>query len=262
MIRRPPRSTHCISSAASDVYKRQGKVSVSFGSLRNPYLLKKGANICLKETTSGIEMALCTCEQCCNFFDLQIAFALERMEDCKGVYSSTCPCYETSQMSFTETLQYQEHSICTQCKFDSHCKTFNPHAACLHYTPNYVIGNPFDTSPSDHGFKDLVRDKDRVADGIVKGDSCDCESEKVAYEGGAQAYKVFPKYQIVGSVEECVECLKDPFTLEASCYSVGVAREVDVRRRRLRGCAELHFGRLLRYLHSQQRTIPGIGCCG
>ena len=26
MIRRPPRSTHCISSAASDVYKRQGRV--------------------------------------------------------------------------------------------------------------------------------------------------------------------------------------------------------------------------------------------
>ena len=25
MIRRPPRSTHCISSAASDVYKRQGR---------------------------------------------------------------------------------------------------------------------------------------------------------------------------------------------------------------------------------------------
>jgi len=27
MIRRPPRSTHCISSAASDVYKRQSKTS-------------------------------------------------------------------------------------------------------------------------------------------------------------------------------------------------------------------------------------------
>ena len=26
MIRRPPRSTHCISSAASDVYKRQEKI--------------------------------------------------------------------------------------------------------------------------------------------------------------------------------------------------------------------------------------------
>ena len=27
MIRRPPRSTHCISSAASDVYKRQSRVN-------------------------------------------------------------------------------------------------------------------------------------------------------------------------------------------------------------------------------------------
>eukprot|EP00826_Nyctotherus_ovalis_P039253 TRINITY_DN3759_c0_g1_i4.p1 TRINITY_DN3759_c0_g1~~TRINITY_DN3759_c0_g1_i4.p1 ORF type:complete len:140 (+),score=11.00 TRINITY_DN3759_c0_g1_i4:25-420(+) len=30
MIRRPPRSTHCISSAASDVYKRQSLNCVSF----------------------------------------------------------------------------------------------------------------------------------------------------------------------------------------------------------------------------------------
>eukprot|EP00826_Nyctotherus_ovalis_P039852 TRINITY_DN3863_c0_g2_i13.p1 TRINITY_DN3863_c0_g2~~TRINITY_DN3863_c0_g2_i13.p1 ORF type:complete len:162 (-),score=69.73 TRINITY_DN3863_c0_g2_i13:83-544(-) len=29
MIRRPPRSTHCISSAASDVYKRQGEICVN-----------------------------------------------------------------------------------------------------------------------------------------------------------------------------------------------------------------------------------------
>ena len=37
MIRRPPRSTHCISSAASDVYKRQPLVdSLLYG---DPYLL-------------------------------------------------------------------------------------------------------------------------------------------------------------------------------------------------------------------------------
>eukprot|EP00825_Cyclidium_porcatum_P040007 TRINITY_DN4971_c0_g1_i1.p5 TRINITY_DN4971_c0_g1~~TRINITY_DN4971_c0_g1_i1.p5 ORF type:complete len:102 (+),score=16.63 TRINITY_DN4971_c0_g1_i1:64-369(+) len=29
MIRRPPRSTHCISSAASDVYKRQAKADLT-----------------------------------------------------------------------------------------------------------------------------------------------------------------------------------------------------------------------------------------
>ena len=30
MIRRPPRSTHCISSAASDVYKRQPEIGRKF----------------------------------------------------------------------------------------------------------------------------------------------------------------------------------------------------------------------------------------
>eukprot|EP00825_Cyclidium_porcatum_P018809 TRINITY_DN2140_c0_g1_i4.p1 TRINITY_DN2140_c0_g1~~TRINITY_DN2140_c0_g1_i4.p1 ORF type:complete len:148 (+),score=23.44 TRINITY_DN2140_c0_g1_i4:143-586(+) len=35
MIRRPPRSTHCISSAASDVYKRQNTYNI------NIYILKK-----------------------------------------------------------------------------------------------------------------------------------------------------------------------------------------------------------------------------
>eukprot|EP00825_Cyclidium_porcatum_P022482 TRINITY_DN24754_c0_g1_i1.p1 TRINITY_DN24754_c0_g1~~TRINITY_DN24754_c0_g1_i1.p1 ORF type:complete len:198 (-),score=37.86 TRINITY_DN24754_c0_g1_i1:1-594(-) len=38
MIRRPPRSTHCISSAASDVYKRQEKISaVEFNKLMQGY---------------------------------------------------------------------------------------------------------------------------------------------------------------------------------------------------------------------------------
>ena len=33
MIRRPPRSTHCISSAASDVYKRQIKDNIEYDHL-------------------------------------------------------------------------------------------------------------------------------------------------------------------------------------------------------------------------------------
>eukprot|EP00826_Nyctotherus_ovalis_P029026 TRINITY_DN22887_c0_g1_i3.p1 TRINITY_DN22887_c0_g1~~TRINITY_DN22887_c0_g1_i3.p1 ORF type:complete len:112 (-),score=8.68 TRINITY_DN22887_c0_g1_i3:409-720(-) len=35
MIRRPPRSTHCISSAASDVYKRQLYVAIGRQSFRS-----------------------------------------------------------------------------------------------------------------------------------------------------------------------------------------------------------------------------------
>eukprot|EP00826_Nyctotherus_ovalis_P055299 TRINITY_DN7330_c0_g2_i1.p1 TRINITY_DN7330_c0_g2~~TRINITY_DN7330_c0_g2_i1.p1 ORF type:complete len:130 (+),score=38.24 TRINITY_DN7330_c0_g2_i1:30-392(+) len=36
MIRRPPRSTHCISSAASDVYKRQILKSVNTPQIKDP----------------------------------------------------------------------------------------------------------------------------------------------------------------------------------------------------------------------------------
>eukprot|EP00825_Cyclidium_porcatum_P046870 TRINITY_DN7486_c0_g1_i1.p1 TRINITY_DN7486_c0_g1~~TRINITY_DN7486_c0_g1_i1.p1 ORF type:complete len:607 (-),score=172.29 TRINITY_DN7486_c0_g1_i1:384-2204(-) len=41
MIRRPPRSTHCISSAASDVYKRQGINAEYMGNLNQQNILKK-----------------------------------------------------------------------------------------------------------------------------------------------------------------------------------------------------------------------------
>ena len=54
MIRRPPRSTHCISSAASDVYKRQGNINItlntitvigSTSSLRGPTTATSTGNI-------------------------------------------------------------------------------------------------------------------------------------------------------------------------------------------------------------------------
>ena len=35
MIRRPPRSTHCISSAASDVYKRQASKDLDWSAISN-----------------------------------------------------------------------------------------------------------------------------------------------------------------------------------------------------------------------------------
>eukprot|EP00825_Cyclidium_porcatum_P012654 TRINITY_DN1660_c0_g1_i1.p3 TRINITY_DN1660_c0_g1~~TRINITY_DN1660_c0_g1_i1.p3 ORF type:complete len:133 (+),score=17.56 TRINITY_DN1660_c0_g1_i1:28-426(+) len=43
MIRRPPRSTHCISSAASDVYKRQYQRRVHGASGKQNQLLKQEA---------------------------------------------------------------------------------------------------------------------------------------------------------------------------------------------------------------------------
>ena len=49
MIRRPPRSTHCISSAASDVYKRQ--VLVLITASIGPYI---GTSFALHDSTLGV----------------------------------------------------------------------------------------------------------------------------------------------------------------------------------------------------------------
>eukprot|EP00826_Nyctotherus_ovalis_P010323 TRINITY_DN12734_c0_g1_i14.p2 TRINITY_DN12734_c0_g1~~TRINITY_DN12734_c0_g1_i14.p2 ORF type:complete len:104 (+),score=24.87 TRINITY_DN12734_c0_g1_i14:36-314(+) len=66
MIRRPPRSTHCISSAASDVYKRQAKdhTSATTKAVTKPFPKKEisqSTNECTEEkdrtsaTTLGAE---------------------------------------------------------------------------------------------------------------------------------------------------------------------------------------------------------------
>eukprot|EP00825_Cyclidium_porcatum_P030000 TRINITY_DN31894_c0_g1_i1.p1 TRINITY_DN31894_c0_g1~~TRINITY_DN31894_c0_g1_i1.p1 ORF type:complete len:156 (+),score=38.83 TRINITY_DN31894_c0_g1_i1:103-570(+) len=58
MIRRPPRSTHCISSAASDVYKRQvherntqmsqSRTKICYKSQSDPEMIKKKQSYCIR----------------------------------------------------------------------------------------------------------------------------------------------------------------------------------------------------------------------
>eukprot|EP00825_Cyclidium_porcatum_P027045 TRINITY_DN29072_c0_g1_i1.p2 TRINITY_DN29072_c0_g1~~TRINITY_DN29072_c0_g1_i1.p2 ORF type:complete len:111 (+),score=26.25 TRINITY_DN29072_c0_g1_i1:59-391(+) len=62
MIRRPPRSTHCISSAASDVYKRQyiQKKKIQFKSrLEKPPRNNKNQQMKLNEEQLSIICILC-----------------------------------------------------------------------------------------------------------------------------------------------------------------------------------------------------------
>ena len=49
MIRRPPRSTHCISSAASDVYKRQEIAKAGVEDQITSYSFQKGNNVYLEQ---------------------------------------------------------------------------------------------------------------------------------------------------------------------------------------------------------------------
>eukprot|EP00825_Cyclidium_porcatum_P004943 TRINITY_DN12359_c0_g1_i1.p3 TRINITY_DN12359_c0_g1~~TRINITY_DN12359_c0_g1_i1.p3 ORF type:complete len:100 (+),score=18.58 TRINITY_DN12359_c0_g1_i1:61-360(+) len=69
MLRRPPRSTHCISSAASDVYKRQGyaerpKLAESrqrdfWGGSYNRFLVSGPANLTVEVARNGSFNANC-----------------------------------------------------------------------------------------------------------------------------------------------------------------------------------------------------------
>jgi len=211
-----------------EIYNQQNdikiKISTAFGSLWNPYFITNSIEICTELMPFEIKIGFCTCERCCDFFDLQPAFTLSRVEDCKSMFSSKCPCYETSKMTFTEAKEFQLHSICTQCKYDSHCKMFNPSAFCIE-DPNkqFIIGNPFSTSPTNYGFKNLIRDKGRVTDGKIKGESCNCENSKQIYTdilGYKEQYTTFPINQITSTIQACLDCLAHEFKSEPDCYSV------------------------------------------
>src|SRR5450756_2754213 len=58
MIRRPPRSTQSRSSAASDVYKRQGWSGIG-GQTKNPYILDR--NPCGSSSGSGVAVSANLC---------------------------------------------------------------------------------------------------------------------------------------------------------------------------------------------------------
>ena len=68
-------------------------------------------------------------------------------------------------------VEYQNHSVCTECKYDSHCQIFNPLSFCYeegNTTPDgeqYKVGNPMTANIQSYLPKDFIRDEGRVTDG-------------------------------------------------------------------------------------------------
>eukprot|EP00826_Nyctotherus_ovalis_P066552 TRINITY_DN9844_c0_g1_i3.p1 TRINITY_DN9844_c0_g1~~TRINITY_DN9844_c0_g1_i3.p1 ORF type:complete len:114 (-),score=17.84 TRINITY_DN9844_c0_g1_i3:223-537(-) len=74
MIRRPPRSTHCISSAASDVYKRQLYILLTLQRrllLPITLSLTSSSNFSCKHSTSS-----CNCLESLDFFSFLISSSI------------------------------------------------------------------------------------------------------------------------------------------------------------------------------------------
>ena len=113
MIRRPPRSTHCISSAASDVYKRQIKGKKAIDDKPYSFCLN---NLCSTNAQCNPTSAAYTCK--CN----------------KGYFGSGFSCVPTNCPP--GTVQLGEACVkdkCTHCKPRFACRNENagtPSAQC------------------------------------------------------------------------------------------------------------------------------------
>ena len=77
---------------------------------------------------------------------------------------------------------YQEHQVCSECKYHSHCQVFNADSACKGdankdvFGNLYRIGNPVQPGVGNYGFTSWERDSGRNHDGYIYGESCNCDT--------------------------------------------------------------------------------------
>jgi hypothetical protein len=121
------------------------------GDLLNPaYVL--GQVVCAKKTGSQIQIGNCDCKKCVELFDEQLSYSYSKRKLCSALESRGpyCNCFELSNLTVfsEESITFQTHEVCTECKYDSHCQVFNPQSTCkmdvmkLPDGSTQTIGNP------------------------------------------------------------------------------------------------------------------------
>ena len=128
-----------------------------------------------------------------------------------------------------DTITYQDHKVCTECKFHSSCKLFNPKSTCREDAKKnfdgtlFRIGNPLSPTIAEHGFIDWQRDKGRVTDGTIIGDSCNCEFSHYLEDASEetkdlQRYTVYPTFKMTNQEKlECKFCYNNYTKDEDEC---------------------------------------------
>ncbi|CEM39928.1 unnamed protein product [Vitrella brassicaformis CCMP3155] len=178
----------------------------------------------------------CSCEKCVRYFDLQKLYVNGYQYDCALRYGTTCRCFETSNMTwdFGASLPdtFQKHTLCTGCKYNSHCNLILPFGTCRARTM-YRIGNPLTPTPSNFGIdpsspyrwgRDPVRTPEgglylddvtglpsfRAPDGYIWGDDCDCSTGTLypSTRNLSQTLNVFPERTVTADRPDCYSCLE------------------------------------------------------
>lgn len=172
------------------IYERNNKSYVSmkenFNNLLRNEIYVKDRNVCAKKNNGTVIVAQCDCENCVEIFDFQHKFAYAKRELCPSIQNQgpSCKCFEISKVTLASEnhISYQDHKVCTECKYDSQCRLFNPLSYCHDDTNRmvdgslYKIGNPLKPNVSHHTHTDWIRDKGRVTNGEIRGDTCECDT--------------------------------------------------------------------------------------
>ncbi|KAF4673381.1 hypothetical protein FOL47_010627 [Perkinsus chesapeaki] len=184
--------------------------------------------------------AQCNCDYCTRVFAMQNMYSVFHQERCGERYGFTCTCLEASQMtwdaldsSFAVTadpwrqlppvgglnegrplLQYQKHSVCRGCKYDSHCGYVYKAGTCSRAYQVYRIGYP--TAPQvtpKPQFLYWADGNGLPGNGEVKGDTCDCKdmgdgvNNYLNVRGQMQSHAVFLLRTLQRTRQECFDCL-------------------------------------------------------
>lgn len=81
-----------------------------------------------------------------------LKYAFAKRQYCPMIQDQgpSCKCFELSAVTknYEVDITYQDHKVCTECKYNSHCRLFNPLSYCLDEVPRarngtlFKIGNP------------------------------------------------------------------------------------------------------------------------
>eukprot|EP00825_Cyclidium_porcatum_P051580 TRINITY_DN953_c0_g1_i3.p3 TRINITY_DN953_c0_g1~~TRINITY_DN953_c0_g1_i3.p3 ORF type:complete len:159 (+),score=47.98 TRINITY_DN953_c0_g1_i3:119-595(+) len=101
MIRRPPRSTHCISSAASDVYKRQGINAEYMGKGQ----ISKLFDLALEKNRGIMSKYQQLDEEQTQIEIFKTKRLIKRLDECKGAHTSMVTIVTPPTKSLNETTK-------------------------------------------------------------------------------------------------------------------------------------------------------------
>ena len=183
-------------------------------------------NVCVNSEYSILQAGFCDCRLCEKLLNFGKAFYYSLVL-CKKTFSSECRCFDISNTNdIGNNTTFITINICSECKFDSHCSLALYNAKCSSLQTNVVMGNPLFKNISNlNTTQTFSLDFGRVLDGTIKGENCDCESNRnntyFSANNNSFTYNIYSN-KAINNINEwslCVDCLQNKQKTESECQT-------------------------------------------